>query len=687
MKVENYGQNNGQKNGRNDSQIKCNEKDAQVIKSLPLMPRKLLFGNPDRITTRISPDGRKISFIAPRNGVLNVWVGEAQRPQTARPVTDDVSRGIRTYFWAYTSRHILYMQDQNGDENWKIYSVDIESGKTLDLTDFEGVRAVISALSPKHPFEVIIGLNKRDPEYHDLYRLNIETGEMNLLIENREFSGFEIDDEYRVRLASKMTEDGGSEIFTSSSEGLWESYLKIEMEDTLTTGFAGFDKSNDSIYFIDSRGRNTAALYQLDLQTKESTLLAEDARSDLSGLMVHPTERNLQAVAFCYERMEWRIHDPSIKPDFDRLRSVDVGDMTVVSRSRDDRIWIAVYSGDDRPARYYYYDRESGQVAFLFTDNEKLQGQPLAKMNPAIIKSRDGLDLLSYYTLPKESDRNCDGLPDNGPLPMVLYVHGGPWARDHWGLSPIHQWLANRGYAVLSVNFRGSTGLGKGFINAGNLEWGRKMHDDLIDSVNWSIESGIADPRRIAIMGGSYGGYAALAGLTFTPKTFACAVDIVGPSNLITLLNTIPPYWKPEVEQFTKRVGDFRTEEGRRLLEERSPLNFVERIERPLLIGQGANDPRVKKNESDQIVRAMQDKGLPVTYVLYHDEGHGFARPENRLSFYAIAEAFLARYLGGQFQPIGQDFAGASLTVSAGTEDVPGLVAALAEKSKSTTRQ
>lgn len=684
MKVKNYGQSYSQKDGRddgrNDSQIKCQKKDAQVNNGVSLIPRELLFGNPDRITARISPDARMISFLAPKDGVLNVWVADAQRPQTARPVTDDVRRGIRAYFWAYTGRHILYLQDQNGDENWRIYSVDLESGKTQDLTAFEGVRAMVFALSPKHPSEIVIGLNRRDPEHHDLYRLNIETGEMKLLIENREFSGFEIDDEYRVRLATRMTADGGSEIFISRSQGIWEPYLKIEMEDALTTGFAGFDKSNDCIYFIDSRGRNTAALYQLDLQTSKSTLLADDARSDLSGLMVHPTERNLQAVAFCYQRIEWRIHDPAIKPDFDLLNSTDVGDMTVISRSLDDRTWIVVFSRDDGPARYYYYDRESGQVSFLFTDKEKLHGQLLTKMTPAIIKSRDGLDLLSYYSLPKESDRNCDGLPDNGPLPMVLYVHGGPWARDYWGLSPIHQWLANRGYAVLSVNFRGSTGLGKNFINAGNLEWGRKMHDDLIDSVNWSIEMGIADPKRIAIMGGSYGGYAALSGLTFTPGTFACAVDIVGPSNLITLLNTIPPYWKPEIEQFTKRVGDFRTEEGRRLLEERSPLNFVERIERPLLIGQGANDPRVKQNESDQIVGAMLSKGLPVTYVLYQDEGHGFARPENRLSFYAIAEAFLAKHLGGKFQPIGQDFAGASLTVSAGADGVPGLASALDEK-------
>ncbi|MFZ3148894.1 MAG: S9 family peptidase [Methanothrix sp.] len=641
-----------------------------------LISRDKLFGNPDRITTRISPDGSKLSFLAPKENVLNVWVGRAASPKTAKPVTNDTYRGIRSYTWAYTNQHILYLQDANGDENWRIYSVNLRSGKILDLTPFEGVRAEIRALSPKHPHEAIIGLNKRDPEYHDLYRLNIETGNMTLILENREFSGFEIDDDFKVRLAYNMTADGGSQIFIPAENDSWQPFQKIEMQDSLTTGFSGFNKSNDLIYLIDSRGRNTAALYALNLHTNESYFLAEDPKSDLYGIMIHPTEKNVQAVAFYYDRAAWKILDPSIQQDIDLLNNVEKGDMTVISRSLDDMVWIVVFTRDNGPARYYRYDREAKKASFLFTDRQKLAGQPLARMIPAVIKSRDGLDLVCYYTLPLQSDENGDGLPEN-PMPTVLYVHGGPWARDYWGLDSVHQWLANRGYGVLSVNFRGSTGLGKSFINAGNLEWGRKMHDDLIDAVNWSVQQKIADPKKIAIMGGSYGGYAALAGLTFTPGTFACAVDIVGPSNLITLMQAIPPYWKPEIEQFTKRVGDFRTESGRKMLQERSPLNFVERIERPLLIGQGANDPRVKQNESDQIVKVMQAKGLPVTYVLYADEGHGFARPENRLSFYAIAEAFLAAHLGGSFQPIGQDFVGSNLTVPAGAGEVAGLVQAM----------
>jgi dipeptidyl aminopeptidase/acylaminoacyl peptidase len=316
---------------------------------------------------------------------------------------------------------------------------------------------------------------------------------------------------------------------------------------------------------------------------------------------------------------------------------------------------------------------------FLFTDRQALEGQPLVNMHSAVIRSRDGLEMVSYYSLPPGSDSDGDGRPDE-PLPAVLFVHGGPWARDMWGYHPYHQWLANRGYAVLSVNFRGSTGFGKAFVNAGDLEWGAAMHDDLLDGVAWAVEEGIADPGRVAISGGSYGGYATLVGLTFSPETFACGVDIVGPSNLITLVESIPPYWQPMIELFTNRMGDHRTDEGRALLQERSPLTYVDRIRRPLLIGQGANDPRVKQAESDQIVQAMQEKVIPVTYVLYPDEGHGFARPENNMSFSAVAEAFLAPILGGRSEPIGNDFEGSSITVPVGVEEVPGLDEALADQ-------
>lgn len=647
----------------------------------PLISRELLFGNPDKITVRTSPDGSRISYLAPKVGVLNVWVGPIEDPEAAEPVTNDTYRGIRSYSWAHTNEHILYIQDKDGDENWRIYSVNLRSGEMRDLTPFEDVQARIVKVSRNFPEEIIVGLNDRDPEYHDLYRLNIETGKMTLIQENRYFSSFDIDDDYAVRFATNMTCDGGAEIFRPTGEGGWEVFAEIPMEDAITTGSVGFNKSGEILYFVDSRGRNTAALFAMNPATGVKTLIAEDPRSDFSDWMVHPTEKNVQAAAFTYERKDWQVIDGSVGDDLAFLKTVDDGDIEVVSRSLDDRTWIVVYVVDDGPFRYYRYDSEKKEAEFLFTNRKDLEDLALAKMMiPTVIVSRDGLNLVSYYTLPLGSDRDGDGRPEE-PLPMVLYVHGGPWARDVWDYNPAHQWLANRGYAVLSVNFRGSTGFGKDFVNRGNLEWGARMHDDLIDAVDWAVGEGIADPDRVAIMGGSYGGYATLVGLTFTPEVFACGVDIVGPSNLTSLIETIPPYWQPQIELFATRMGDHRTEEGRRLLFERSPINRVENIARPLLIGQGANDPRVSQNESDQIVGAMQEKGIPVTYVLYPDEGHGFARPENRMSFFAVAEAFLSEHLGGRFEPVGDDFDNSTITVPIGAEEVPGLKEALSDRS------
>jgi dipeptidyl aminopeptidase/acylaminoacyl peptidase len=376
--------------------------------------------------------------------------------------------------------------------------------------------------------------------------------------------------------------------------------------------------------------------------------------------------------------------DPAIGEDLKYLQSVTDGEISVMSRTSDDSRWIVGYMKDNGPVRFYAYNRPARSATFLFTNRPELESSKLARMHPQAIKSRDGLTLVSYLSLPVWTDPDEDGRPAS-PLPTILLVHGGPWGRDEWGYDSLHQLLANRGYAVLSVNFRASTGFGKKFVNAGNKEWGGKMHDDLVDAVNWAVMSGVADAKKTAIMGGSYGGYATLVGLTSTPDLFAAGVDIVGPSNLVTLLNTIPPYWAPQLDLFTTRVGDHRTPEGRKLLESRSPLTHVDRISKPLLIGQGANDPRVKQAESDQIVSAMQAKKIPVTYTLFPDEGHGFARPENNIAFMAIAEAFLARHLGGRVEPIGDGFKGSSVTVPQGADLVPGLAQALTPAAPSST--
>jgi len=656
-----------------------------------LIPREVLFGNPERAGVQLSPDGRNISYLAPVNGVLNVWVGPVDNITSARPVTNDTFRGIRGYFWAYTNHHIIYVQDRNGDENWRAYSVDLDSGDVKDLTPERGVNAQIQEVSYKFPDEILVGLNDRDPELHDIYRINIISGEREMVMENPGFAGFMTDDEYKIRFGIKQTPDGGQEMLVPAENGSWAQFMAIGPDDAMTTGPAGFDRSGNVLYLIDSRGRNTAALATLDLITGRESILAEDPRADISEAMSHPVKKEIEAVAFTYDRKQWKILTSSVAPDLDYLATVADGEIAVADRTLDDRHWIVAYLQDNGPVRYYLYERDARKARFLFSHRSSLEGLPLARMHPVVIKSRDGLDLVSYYTLPVWSTSNSNNSTDSNssdiglirpdkPLPMVLLVHGGPWARDDWGYNSEHQMLANRGYAVLSINYRGSTGLGKNFTNAGNLEWGRKMEYDLLDAANWSIEQGIADPSRIAIMGGSYGGYAVLSGLTLAPEFFACGVDEVGPSNLTSFINSIPPYWKPQLDILASRVGDHRTPEGRALLEERSPLNYVERIRRPLLIAQGANDPRVNRSESDTIVRAVEAKKIPVTYLLYPDEGHGFARPENRISYYALVDIFLAEHLGGRYQPIGTDFNGSSITVLAGAGEIPGLDQALTKK-------
>ena len=646
----------------------------------PLIPRQTLFGNPDRAMVRLSPDGQHLAYLAPLDGVLNVWVAPADRPDDAQPITHDTGRGVQQYVWAYTNDRILYLKDNDGDENWRVFSVHIDSHDTVDLTPFEGVQAQISQLSPEFPQELIVGLNDRDPQLHDLYRIDLTTGERELLVQNDEgFLGYLCDHGFRIRFALRFTPEGGVEMYQpGEGDEAWTIYDQFAGEDVLTTNPVGLDAEGQTLYMIDSRGRDTAAAVAIDLASDERHVLASDERADASDALTHPRELTVQAVAFNYERKAWQILDERIRADLEHLKAVEDGDVEIASRTLDDDRWIVAYARDDGPVHYYRYDRESKATDFLFTNQEALEGQPLARMHPVVIPSRDGLDLVSYLTLPPDRDLDGDGCPDE-PLPLVLFVHGGPWARDEWGYHPYHQWLANRGYAALSVNYRGSTGFGKSFINAANHEWAGAMHDDLIDAVDWAIDQHIADPDRVAIAGGSYGGYATLVGLTFTPEKFACGLDIVGPSSLITLVENVPPYWMPMLPLLTQRVGDPNTDQGREFLKSRSPLTYVDHIKKPLLIGQGANDPRVKQAESDQIVDAMQEKGIPVTYVLYPDEGHGFVRPENRLSFTAIAEAFLAEHLGGRVEPIGDDLEGSSIQIPTGADGVEGLKGSLSE--------
>ena len=648
---------------------------AAAQSSTPLIPRSALFGNPEKAQARVSPDGKYISFIAPRDGVLNVWLAERGKLDAARPITNDQKRGIRQHMWSFDNQHILYMQDLDGDENWHVHAVDVVSGQDKDITPYKGARAEIVDLSWKKPGVVAVGLNDRAPEWHDLWEINIATGERTLVEENnKEIAGYLVDFDLKPKLAIKNNADG-TELFRRVGNE-WVSLLKYGQEDSLTTAPLAVEANGATALLQSSVGRDKAALVRVDIASGKTMVLGASDVADVDQIWFEPKTAKPQAYSVNYLKPEFTALDPAVKKDIAFLKGKLGDGFQVTNRTLDDSMWTVAADDPKAPAVAYLYDRKAGTLTKLFEQRPRLGSAPLVPMQALELKARDGLTLISYLSLPPGSDTNGDGRPEK-PVPLVLNVHGGPWARDDYGFDPEHQWLANRGYAVLSVNYRGSTGFGKTFINASNKEWAAKMHSDLLDAVQWAVNEKVTTADKVAIYGGSYGGYATLVGLTFTPDTFACGVDIVGPSNLNTLLASIPPYWKSFFEEFTSRVGDPRTEEGKKLLAERSPITRVAEIKKPLLIAQGANDPRVKQAEADQIVKAMKEKNLPVTYVLYPEEGHGFARPTNRTSFYAIAEGFLSQCLGGRYEPIGNDFKGANLKVLEGASNVPGLADAL----------
>ena len=650
---------------------------ADRIAGTELIARDALFGNPERANVQISPDGKYLSWVAAVDGVLNVWVAPADNPSQARAVTQDKARGIRSYFWSYQPDTLLYLRDSGGDEDFHLYAVDLKTGQAKDLTPFPKTTAQVAGVSPKHPGTILVGMNDRDAQWHDIYKVDLASGNRTLLEKNdAQIAGYIADADYTLKYAQRSRPDGGADVLRRGANGAWEKFDDIPFEDVLTTSPGGLTLDGKTLYFTDSRGRNTAALFAIDVASGKRSLVLEDARADVGGTLADPATGKVQAVSVDYLRDEWKVVDPAIRADLEKLEAIGPGDVSVNTRTLDDKTWIVAYSAAEAPLVYYRYDRGTGTLTKLFSARPKLEGKPLVPQWPVEIASRDNKTLVSYLTLPRSADANNDGKAD-APVPLVLLVHGGPWARDSYGYGGYNQWLANRGYAVLSVNFRGSTGFGKDFTNAGNGEWAGKMHDDLIDAVQWAVKQGVTTQDQVAIMGGSYGGYATLAGLTFTPDAFACGVDIVGPSNLNTLLSTVPPYWASFFEQLAKRMGDPRTDAGKKWLTERSPLTRADQIKKPLLIGQGANDPRVKQAESDQIVKAMQAKNIPVTYVLFPDEGHGFARPENNKAFNAVTEGFLAQCLGGRAEPIGKDFTGSSISVPVGADGVPGLAEAL----------
>jgi dipeptidyl aminopeptidase/acylaminoacyl peptidase len=475
-----------------------------------------------------------------------------------------------------------------------------------------------------------------------VYEVNLSTGALKLVAENPgDVVGWVSSDDLEVKGAQAQKPDASTEIRVRESPAApWKTLLTAPFGESVDVLDLTADGS--ALLLESTLGSNTGRVVRKEIATGTETVIAENPNVDAGNVMIHPTKHTVQAVDFPAGRQAWTVIDPLVKGDFEGIWKVRDGDFEIVNRDRDDKVWLVAFNEDRGPIRYYAWDREKKNATFLFVARPRLEGLPLAQMRAVSFPARDGLTLNGYLTLPvgvKAQD-----------LPLVLFVHGGPWARDTWGYNSYAQWLSNRGYAVMQVNFRGSTGYGKNFLNAGNKQWGKAMHTDLLDAVNWTAKQGWVDPKKVAIMGGSYGGYSALAGVTFTPDFFKCSVDIVGPSNLFTLLSSLPPYWAPVIGQFHQRMGDPKIDDA--LLRAASPLFSADKIKVPLLIGQGANDPRVKQAESEQIVAAIEKSGGGVTYVLSPDEGHGFARPENRIDFNARAEAFLGACLGGRVEPL-----------------------------------
>jgi dipeptidyl aminopeptidase/acylaminoacyl peptidase len=611
-----------------------------------LIPRSVLFGNPERTSPRISHDGSQLGWIAPKDGVLNVWVAPIDESDgvdwaAARAVTDDTDRGIRMFGWAWDGRHLLYVQDAGGDENWRLYDVDLVTGERRDLTPFEKIHAQIIGSSKRRPTEVLVGMNADNPQLHDVYRLDLVTGNLVKEIENPGYAGWLADEDLVVRCALAPLPDGSLDVLVRDSASAdWRTLLTIPAEDVTSSDVVSFSGDGRSLLMISAAGADTGRLTRVDLATGAATVLAEDPEADVAGAVLDPDTRDPQIVMILKDRMTYVVLDPSVEDDLKAIRGLHPGDPMFLGRDEADQTWLVGFNVDAGSLTFYMYDRASKSGRLLFEARPALSSYTLAAMEPFSFTARDGLEIHGYVTFPPGQGRSS--------LPAVLDVHGGPQVRDSWGYNPEAQWFANRGYLCVQVNYRGSTGYGKAFVAAGDREWGGKMHDDLIDAVSYITGHGWADPSRVAIYGGSYGGYAALVGAAFTPDVFRCAVDIVGPSNLKTLLETVPPYWAPMIAQLYRRVGNPETDAE--FLWSRSPLSRARNIRIPLLIAQGANDPRVKQAESEQIVAALTEAGIEHEYLLFPDEGHGFAKPENRIRFYTAAERFLARYLGGRYE-------------------------------------
>ncbi|MGW3044786.1 S9 family peptidase [Kitasatospora sp. NPDC001159] len=613
-----------------------------TAESVPLIPRSVLFGNPSYLLPRISPDGTRLLFLAPDDGVMNVWAAPVDRPDEARALTRDRGRGIRTYGLCHDDRTLFYLRDENGDESWRLHLLDLVTGEERCATPFEGVQARVLAHNRWHPTTMLIGLNKDRRDLHDVYRLDLVTGRLAKVAENPGYLSWIVDTDLRVRGGSAMKPDGGTAVFLDPPGGPdgAEPWLDVPYEDVMGTRVVGFARDGATCYLLSSIGANSSRLFAVDVATGRRTALAEDPTYDVKQVEPDPVSRAPQAVLFAKDRDEWVFLDEEFGKDIGRIRgelalqAID-GEVYVDRTDRSDRLWtVSVVTGAG-PVLYYVYDRAGGRLRYLFSHQPELERYRLARMEPFEFSARDGVTVHGYVTWPPGADRRR--------LPAVVNVHGGPWARNTFAFDEEAQLLANRGYACVQVNFRGSTGYGKRFRNLGAKQWGAAMHTDLLDALDHLAADGSIDAARVAIMGCSYGGYAALVGAAFTPSVFTCAIALCGPSNLLTMLAAGAPYRSPLRAFMSANVGDPESE--RDMLWARSPLSRADDISVPVLVAHGANDVRVPREEAEQIVAALAAKGLPHEYLLFPDEGHGLARPGNRETYYAAVERFLAEHL------------------------------------------
>lgn len=621
----------------------------------PIVDREILFGNPEIAGAQISPDGKFIAFRKPYKETMNVWVKGADEPfASARPLTDEVKRPIPQFFWSRDGKYVLFVKDNAGDENFNVYAVNpaesvVGGGQfpvARNLTEAKKARAVIYRVPKSEPDAIYVGLNDRDPAWHDLYKVSIATGKRTLIRQNTErLTGWMFDNGDRLRLATRANQNGDSEILRVDSAGKFTKVYACNVFETCTPD--RFTKDNGRVYMLSNKGDNTdlIRLVLFDPASSKEELVQSDpmSRVDLEDARYSDVSNELLYTSYFDDRLRLYFNDKSFEADYKAVQQkLPNKQISFNSSTADEMVWVVSAASDTEPGEVYVFDRRTKKLTPQYRVRERLPRADLAEMTAIRYKSADGMEIPAYLTLPK-------GVPAKN-LPLVVNPHGGPWGRSYWGYNSTAQFLANRGYAVLQPNFRASTGYGKKFLDAGNGQWGDKMQEDLTAGVQYLVSQGIADPKRIGIWGGSYGGYAALAGVTFTPDLYAAAVAIVAPSNLITLLDAIPPYWESVRTTFYKRMGDPNTPEGKAQLVRQSPLTHAAKIKTPLLVVQGANDPRVNKRESDQIVIALRDRGFPVEYMVAPDEGHGFARPVNNMAMLALGEKFIAKHLGGRYQ-------------------------------------